>query len=68
MSAESKHQALAPGIDLDNPLGFGDPRVLVSGMDFHTNWCSGHIRVFSSGFSFGCPETPPDPNPPRFLP
>ena len=54
MSAESKHQAQTLGMDLDNPLGFGDPRVSISGMNFHANWCSGRIWVFSSGFVFGC--------------
>jgi hypothetical protein len=54
--------------DLDNPLGFGDPRVSVSGMDLHPNRFSGRIRVSSSGFGFGCLDTPPDPNPPRCHP
>jgi hypothetical protein len=49
----------------DNPSDFGYPRVSVSGMDFHPNWFSGRIRVLDSGFGFGCPDTPPDPNPPR---
>jgi hypothetical protein len=53
---------------LGNPSGFGDPRVSVSGMDFHLNRCSGWIQVLILGFSFGCPDTPPDPNPPRCHP
>jgi hypothetical protein len=42
-------------------------RVSVSGMNFHPNLCSGRVRVFSSGFDFGCLETPPL-NPPRCHP
>ena len=44
--------------------GFWYPRVSVLGMDFHPNRCLGHVRVLSSGFGFGCPDTPPDLNPP----
>ena len=43
--------------------GFGYPRILVSGMDFDPNRCSGRVRVLSSDFDFGCPEAPPNSNP-----
>ena len=53
---------------LDNPLDFGYSRISVLEMDFHPNRCSGRVRVLSSGFGFGCPDTPPDPNPTRCHP
>ena len=43
--------------------GFGYPRVSVLGMNLHPNWSSGRVWVSSSGFGFGCPDTPPEPNP-----
>ena len=48
--------------------GFEYSRVSVLGMDFHSNRCSGRVWVLSSGFSFGYPNTPPDPNPTRCYP
>ena len=49
---------------------FEYPRVLVSvsGMDFDPNRSSGRVRVLSLGFGFGCPDTPPEPNPTRCHP
>jgi len=49
-------------------LDFGYPRVSVLGMDLHPNWSSGRVRVLSSGFGFGCPDTPLEPNPTRCHP
>jgi hypothetical protein len=46
----------------DYSSGFGDPRI--SGMNFNPNQCSGRVCVLISGFRFGCPDNPPDPNPP----
>ena len=42
--------------------GFRYPRVLVLWMNFHSNRSSGRVRVLRSGFGFGCPDTPPEPN------
>jgi len=49
----------------DYPSGFEDPRISGSGMNFNPNQCSGRVWVLISGFGFGCPDNPPDPNPPR---
>ena len=48
--------------------GFGYQRVSVLGMNFNPNRCSGRVWVLSLGFGFGCPGTPPDPNPTRCHP
>ena len=52
----------------DYPFGFGYPRVSVLGLNLYPNWSSGRVRVSSLGFSFGCPDTPPEPNPTRCHP
>ena len=48
--------------------GFGYPWVLVLRMNLYPKRSSGWVRVLSSGFGFGCPDTPPEPNPTRCHP
>ena len=48
--------------------GFGYPRVSVLGMNLYLKRSSDRVRVLSSGFGFGCPDTPPEPNPTRCHP
>ena len=38
----------------DYPFGFGYPRISILDLNLYRNW--------SSGFGFGCPDTPPEPN------
>ena len=49
-------------------LDFGYPRVLVLGINFDPNRCLCRVRILSSDFSFGCLNTPPDPNSPVAIP
>jgi hypothetical protein len=62
----SSYVAIRIGFRVSNRVsyirGFG------FGMNFHPNRCSGRFRVLCSGFDFGCPDTPPDPNPTRCYP
>jgi hypothetical protein len=51
--------------DFGLSVGFRISAGLVLGMNFHPKWCSDRIRIFGSGFGFGCPDTPSDPNPIR---
>ena len=53
---------------LDYPSGFRYPQISVLGMNFDPNWSSGRVRVSSSGFGFGCPDIPSEPNPTRCHP
>jgi hypothetical protein len=50
------------------PFGFRVSTGLVLVMDFHPNRCSVRVQVSTSGFSFRCTETPPDPNSTRCHP
>ena len=52
----------------DYPFRFGYPRASVLGLNLYPNRSSGRVRVSSSGFGFGCPDTPPEPNPTRCHP
>jgi hypothetical protein len=44
-------------------IGFRKSAGLILGTNFYLNRCSGRFGVLSSGFGFGCLDTPPDPNP-----
>jgi hypothetical protein len=50
------------------PIGFRLSAGLVLDTNFQLNRCSGRFQVLSLGFGFGCPDTPPDPNPTRYHP
>jgi hypothetical protein len=52
------------GSPIEFPLSTG----FVLGTNFDLNRCLGRFRVLSSDFGFGCPDTPPDPNPTRCHP
>ena len=52
----------------DYPFDFGYPRVSVLGLNLYPNRSSGRVRVSSSGFGFGCSDTPPERNPTRCHP
>jgi hypothetical protein len=50
------------------PIGFRLSTGLVLGTNFHPKRCSDRFQVLSSGFGFGCPDTPPDSNSTRCHP